>query len=535
MANMIMNSARFILFGTKLDSKVSLENIAKRKAANVGRRALGLPAQSGPGLRDWLWQVVKDELAAIFGSGDKGPRLPDGLPVELFMAVDNVLRNRGGLANKDLNLPNFWLNVQGATSTPFFWSMVVDYAPAADISKIATFESAIEDAITRKGFDYNVRIQNRPTRIEIDKPEPPRILLSTLWPDVMMHKVNDRNCLLGQAYVNGRVITKYIRMDGEDSSAFVSGRPGSGKTQLTINMLLTMAAMNGPDYLSMVIIDPKGMDFRPFTGMPHLAVPVINDAEAAAEILQILADEMTRRTKDASNKFLAHNILVYVDEISDMLDRLPKEDADRAAMNINRLGQLGRAMGIIMIGATQRTYDVPEAAHGKLAVRLVGRARNASDSVAASGLAGTTAHKLPGKGSFEVYSTDDTGLRIQAPFVADSKLPTYAKNLQPFFDDIKRRWGNERPGWVLPGKAETSAPEVKAEEQSAPTKAPTVTDPAFVSACLSAIRLLGVERFSARTVRDIHKRLYGTEPRNDKATRLREEFIATHATEIAGF
>jgi hypothetical protein len=69
-------------------------------------------------------------LARLFGQS--GPQLTADLPARLFSALDDTLRNRGGLADKDHGLPNYWLDARNALSTPFFWSLQVDYAPFAD-------------------------------------------------------------------------------------------------------------------------------------------------------------------------------------------------------------------------------------------------------------------------------------------------------------------------------------------------------------------------------------------------------------------
>jgi len=71
--------------------------------------------------------------------------------------------------------------------------------------------------------------------------------------------------------------------------------------------------------------------------------------------------------------------------------------------------------------------------------------RNAMDSVMASGLAGVQSHKLPGKGSFELWPEGD---RIQGYFVGDSEAPDYDEQLKPYLDDIRSRWATVEPHWV---------------------------------------------------------------------------------------
>ena len=449
--SMIINASRFLLFGPKLDSRVTLRNVATNKAVNVARGAFGLPLVKGPSLWDWLIEQGKKLWALLTGRHPDALPLPEDLPVSLFNTINETLKNRGGLHDKDLGLPNFWCSPTRATSTPFFWSLVVDYSSAADPAKVASFEMALEDQLTKAGYDFNVRIQRRPLRIEVDKPSPPTISLAELWPQVATYKQNARWAVLGLAYMGGESTTLSISLEGEDFSAFVAGSPGSGKTQLSMSILLSLAMTNSPDSLSMVIVDPKAVDFRPFNALPHLAMPVINEPVQAAETIAALCDEMDVRTAKAArgdNSFFAHSICLYVDELADLAMSLPDNQSQTLTNNIQRLGQKGRGVGFIILGATQRVYDIPASMHSKLNARIVGKMRTAGDSVAASGVPGTTTNKLPGRGSFELYCSDQQGLRIQAPFVAASDKPRYEQKLQPFFADIRQRWQGSAPGWT---------------------------------------------------------------------------------------
>ena len=472
--SLITNSARFLLFGPKLDSRITLRNVATRKALNIVRGAFGMPPSQGPGFIDWLIEQGKRWWAMLTGRHPDALPLPDDLPVALFNVINETLKNRGGLHDKDLALPNFWCSPQGATSTPFFWSLVVDYASAADPGKVAGFEMALEDQLTKAGYDYNVRIQRRPLRIEIDKPKPPTITLAELWPVAATYPINARWAVLGLAYMGGESTTLFMSFEGEDFSAFIAGSPGSGKTQLSMAMLLSLAYTNSPTYLSMIIIDPKAVDFRPFNALPHLALPVINEPLQAAGVVTALCDEMDRRTACAArgdNSFFANTLLLYIDELADLAMSLPENQSSKLVANIQRLGQKGRGVGFIVIGATQRVYDIDASMHSKLNVRVVGKMRTAGDSVAASGIPGTTTNKLPGKGSFELYCSDQQGLRIQAPFVAASDKPGYEAKLKPFFTDIAQRWQGGAPGWRP--SIESAPKEQKNNSSSAPDVART--------------------------------------------------------------
>lgn len=477
--SMITNGARFLLFGPKLDAQITLGNVAKRKAINIVRGVFGMPPTNGPTLWDWLIEQGKKLWALLTGRHPDALPLPDDLPVTLFNVVNDTLRNRGGFYDRELQTPNYWCSPQAATSTPFFWSLQVDYSSAADPARVASFEMALEDQLTKAGFDYNVRIQRRPLRIEIDKPKPPTVTLAELWPQVAEYKQNQRWAVLGLAYMGGESTTLQMTFEGEDFSAFIAGSPGSGKTQLSMAILLSLAYTNSPDSLSMVIVDPKAVDFRPFNALPHLAMPVINEPVRAAEVIQWLCDEMDKRTAQAAkgdNSFFAHSILLYVDELADLAMSLPDSQAKTLTNNIQRLGQKGRGVGFIVIGATQRVFDIDASMHSKLNARFVGKMRTAGDSVAASGIPGTTTNRLPGRGSFELYCSDQQGLRIQAPFVAASDKQDYELKLRPFFVDIRERWADATPGWLPPGTQGNGSPVEQAADAQPVDQAEPVVD-----------------------------------------------------------
>lgn len=555
MTNMIEGSARFLLFGAKLDSRIDLQNVLMHKGSNFVRSFMGMPPNRGPGFTDLLMAWGKRIAAELLGISDQ-KRLPDGMPVKLYQTIDATVRNRGG--TDPMGNPFYWANAKQTTSNPFFWSIVIDYQPTADPGKIANFELAIEDQLSRAGYDYNVRILSKPMRVEIDKPDPFVVTLRELWDDAKELPINERKAICGLKYRRGAISTAVYSAVGEDFSGFIVGSPGSGKTQLASDIVLTLALSNAPSVLTFVIIDPKAIDFRPYNVLPHLALPVVTEPTRAVEVIQALVDEMDRRTACAArgdNSFLAHNIFLYVDELADLLNSLPTAQSDQVAKNFQRLTQKGRGYGYLIIGATQRVHEVPAPVHSKLNCRFVGRTRNANDSSAASGVAGTTTHKLPGKGSFECYADDTNGgMRIQAAMVAASDKKGYEAALAPFFADIIERWqGDPGPGWRLPDwSPETPTPEGEPAQwryadvdeaeralggerafiNTTKQAAPVDIDPELLTE-LQLEYQEDPEGFNGSTVRRMYTILTGKQMDGNKAKRIRDQFLDLVAKENA--
>lgn len=508
MTNLISATSRFVLFGgesSEVNIHTTIGQIILSKLNYWGRRLIGLQTAPPLRFRDYLWSLAAHDLRILSGN-DQKVALPADLPRKLFATIDEVLRNRGGAKN---DLPLFWASAKGAISSPFFWSILVDYQPTADPASIRKMEESLEDAITRAGYDYNIRIQSRPLRIEIDKPKPPLVRLADHWSYVSSLPQNQRIAFCGLTWLRGQSAMLTIQMAGEDFSAFIAGSPGSGKTQLSMSLILSLAMSNSPSTLSMVIIDPKSIDWRPLNDLPHLAMPVINEPTRAAEVIQGLVNEMDSRTQRAAQgdtSFLQNAILLYVDELSDLLNSLPGVAAERSAMGLQRLAQKGRGVGFIAVGATQRVYDVPASAYTKLNARFVGKMRNANDSVAASGIPGTQTNRLPGRGSFELYCSDQTGLRIQAPFVADSQQANYAEQIAFFVNAIKARWGTDTPGATF------------SPNSDAPTEPPPDAEQPRVDIPVELFtRLQSSGRVSQYQLRQWHRELLGRDLNPAKA------------------
>lgn len=529
---LLINASRFVLFGLNNTSQaVTLAAIAKRKAINIGRRIIGLPPNPGPGWWDWLKAQWQKFLQYTFGHAEKSLPIPADMPVALFVAIDSTLRDRGG-ADRNTGAPNYWANARQTVSSPFFWSVQVDFVPNADPKKISEFEEAIEERISRAGYDYNIRPKLKPTRIEIDKPKPPPFTLAEAWPAVAKLPTDRLTALVGLTWKNQQSALLTIDMTGEDFSAFIVGKSGSGKTQESSAWLLSMAYTNSPDKLSMIIIDPKAVDFRPFALLPHLAMPVITDSQQALSVLVSLVAEMDNRTQRAARgdmEFLAHSILVYVDEMADFLASLDSDDKEKVVWCVQRLSQKGRGVGFVIIEATQRVYAIPANAHSLLNVRCVGPTQNASDSVAATGRPGTTTNKLPGRGSFEIYSSDLNGQRVQGAFVADAQMPDYAAKINRFIADINTRWAGQRPYWQ-PGGQVASEPSAEASQLAAEVEA-VEADPKKQELLdrLVDVYTANPASFSVRTVRRVGFEVYGKHPRHDRAKGVYEEFIAAYA------
>lgn len=146
----------------------------------------------------------------------------------------------------------------------------------------------------------------------------------------------------------------------------ISGATGSGKTTCINTIISSVLFFSHPDQVKLLLIDPKLVEFAHFNELPHLIAPVVTNARRAATALTWLVKEMEHRFRllaEASLRNIEHYnqsvptkeerlpyILIIIDELADLMMVAPAEVEEA----ICRLAQMGRAVGINLIVATQR-------------------------------------------------------------------------------------------------------------------------------------------------------------------------------------
>lgn len=393
-------------------------------------------------------------------AGHKVTKMPPSMPRRLTATVADVLTVRGG--NDANGQPLLWLDGKASIVTPLNWTLAVDYANGVEPSKLDKFLTDIENRLYGAGYDVQVRVKYRPLSLEIDNPKPPVFSLRDYWKHIDVLPQDERLCAPAVEPTAKGMQLVQLPLRNMGAGTFVVGMPGAGKTQFILSAILSLCMANSPKRLSLIIADVKAADTMPLSGLPHLATPIVTSATGIASVLDALVAEMQARmarSATGDRSWQQHSICLVVDEVAELV--IDKSIGKRVATNIQRLSQAGRGMGIILILATQRVYDIPAEVYSKIDRRCVFRVASANDSVAASGSEGTRCNKLPKRGALEIFSAGDpTAQRAQGLFVADAESPDYEATLGGFVADITTRWGKQSPGWVY-------NPAVQVETQAA--------------------------------------------------------------------
>ena len=225
----------------------------------------------------------------------------------------------------------------------------------------------------------------------------------------------------------------------------VAGSTGAGKSVFINSLLVSLLAKCSSERMKLILIDPKQLELAFYQRLPHLAVPVINDAKRANIALRWAVNEMERRYSVLKD-FGVRNIdyfnrkastmqsdtveqlpwlVIIIDEFADLiLSRVGKEIED----NVCRLAAKARAAGIHLVVATQRpSVDVITGLiKANFPTRISFRVTSSIDSRTI--LTQVGAEKLLGKGDM-LYKCGMAYHRLHSAFVEEEDIEALVEKL----------------------------------------------------------------------------------------------------------
>jgi S-DNA-T family DNA segregation ATPase FtsK/SpoIIIE len=239
----------------------------------------------------------------------------------------------------------------------------------------------------------------------------------------------------------------------------IAGSTGTGKSVCMNAIILSMLMTRRPDEVKMVMIDPKWLELREYSRIPHLMHPVVTDMKKAEAILSWAVDKMEERYEllsrarvrnIASYNELGHKevlkrvapeddeerqripaymayIVILIDEFADLMMQMRKE----VEGHVIRLAQKARAAGIHLILATQKpTVDVVTGLiKSNLPARICFKVVNKSDSRVVLDEMG--ADKLLGKGDLLFLPPGtSTLIRGQGTFASEEEVHRVVEHLE---------------------------------------------------------------------------------------------------------
>ncbi len=308
-------------------------------------------------------------------------------------------------------------------------------AQGIKLSKITTLQN-----------DLSLALAAHPIRIEA--PIPGRSLVGIELPNKAAMKVRLKNLAeLPEFATDHKMLTICLGRDVAGNPVYaglekmphmlIAGATGTGKTICLNSIITSLLYRQAPNFLKLILIDPKRVEFPVYNGLPHLLTPVIVDAEKTVNALRWAVGEMERRfetlSSEESRDIISYNqkfaegkieehllfIVIIVDELADLMASHGRE----VEASVVRLAQMSRATGIHLVLATQRPSV--EVITGLIKANITSRIafQVASQIDSRTILDGAGAEKLLGNGDMLFLSGDVAKpRRVQGTFVSDREV-----------------------------------------------------------------------------------------------------------------
>jgi S-DNA-T family DNA segregation ATPase FtsK/SpoIIIE len=243
----------------------------------------------------------------------------------------------------------------------------------------------------------------------------------------------------------------------------IAGATGSGKSVCIHSIITSLLFRCSPDYLKLVLIDPKRLELTRYNGIPHLYNPncgpkevkVISDPKEATKVLSSLVKVMEQRYEkfaaacvrniDGYNELMLSRgqpqefyIVVIIDEFADLILTASKEVEEV----LQRLAQMARAVGIHLVLATQRpSVDVITGViKANFTCRIAFQVLSKTDSRIILDTVG--AEELIGRGDMLYLPTGAAKpIRLQGAFVSEKDIDNLvnfikSQNIEPSYEPI---------------------------------------------------------------------------------------------------
>jgi hypothetical protein len=289
-----------------------------------------------------------------------------------------------------------------------------------------------------------VRSAQQPPVLEVSRSQAQPLELSAL----PVHQLAPFEALAGVGFLTKRGQPIIWRLtDAGQPHALVAGTSGSGKSNLLMSLLLTLATNTSPEQLTMYVVDGGNSSLMLTARLAHTA-RFVGDAEGALDVVhQVAALVLERKRRSLVQP--EHRALLVVDELANILAVLGKQQALQLQQELAVVAAEGRKFGVHLVAATQKPLAEVTGTLTKsnAAVRFVGAMLSWRDAETAADMPGTGAERLSGHGDFIVRS-GSTVRRFQAPLVVGEFATVRA---------INKQWASVESAAVHAGLVEMSA------------------------------------------------------------------------------
>ena len=232
------------------------------------------------------------------------------------------------------------------------------------VGAIAKLDKDLQLALGAKSIRVEAPVPGKGyVGIEVPNPDSARVSLRDVMESRSYQQIESPLAIALGVSVDGTPISGDLT---QMPHLLIAGTTGSGKSVCVNAIINSLIAVNSPDIVKFIMVDPKRVELTGYNGVPHLVAPVVVELERTIGVLRWVTTEMDARYKKFS-KAGARNIVdfnsildpdlapmpyivVIIDELADLMMMAP-DDTERA---ITRIAALARATGIHLVIATQR-------------------------------------------------------------------------------------------------------------------------------------------------------------------------------------
>jgi S-DNA-T family DNA segregation ATPase FtsK/SpoIIIE len=290
------------------------------------------------------------------------------------------VREKAAILEQALKEFNIEAHVVEIDTGPVITMYELSLAPGIKVSTITSLSNDIMRALKAESVRIVAPVPGKNTvGIEVPNAQKEKVRLKELMqlaPEATQKMTMP--LFLGKDASGEPLITDLAAMP----HCLIAGTTGSGKSVCINAIIMSMMYVQRPDYVKMILIDPKVVEMAPFRDIPHLMCPIINDTARATSVLEWACEKMDERyeilaeagvrnikgynsisreellerfkptTPEEEAKIPKHMpyIVIIIDELADLMMTSGKE----VEQFVVRLAQKSRAVGIHLILATQR-------------------------------------------------------------------------------------------------------------------------------------------------------------------------------------
>ena len=197
--------------------------------------------------------------------------------------------------------------------------------------------------------------------IEVPHDKPMTICIRELMASELIKNHSYELPLVFGKAVTGEIIAQDL---AKMPHLLIAGATGSGKSVTVNGFIMGLVMSLSPDQLRLILVDPKTVEFAPYSDIPHLMVPVVTDVSKVVGVLTWATEEMQHRYKRLKkmgvrnikefNEKMGYTEMPYIVIIIDEMADLMLTTGVDVENKVVRIAQMARAVGIHLILATQR-------------------------------------------------------------------------------------------------------------------------------------------------------------------------------------